>query len=174
MPKPTTTADTTTTANVHAAQLPAVTTFFGTDGVMVVQIDTGGTPGRVRVNLNEAPIYDADPEPHPRRFSDTTDYKAARRGVPYVLTAQGLSALSPIGNPVNPIRWNQNSPTRYSGVSPTTDRIYEIKRGDSTRPLWWISVMAPGQLPRGLTGITNLDAARAYCSAHDHATEAAQ
>lgn len=32
------------------------------DGALVVQIDTNAETGRVRVNLNEAPVYDGDPD----------------------------------------------------------------------------------------------------------------
>lgn len=36
--------------------------FIGTDGALVVQVDTGADTGRVRVNVNDAPVWDADPE----------------------------------------------------------------------------------------------------------------
>lgn len=46
-------------------------TFIGHDGVPVVQIDTEDTEGRIRVNLNDAPIWDADPE-RPNTADDYT------------------------------------------------------------------------------------------------------
>jgi hypothetical protein len=36
--------------------------FIGHDGVTVVQIDTPADAGRVRINLNDGPIYDGDPD----------------------------------------------------------------------------------------------------------------
>lgn len=44
-----------------------VAAWRGTDGVPVVQIDTAGTPntGRLRINLNDAPVWDGDPDGEP-------------------------------------------------------------------------------------------------------------
>ena len=36
--------------------------FTGDDGVPVIQVDTLEDTGRVRVNVNDAPVFDADPE----------------------------------------------------------------------------------------------------------------
>lgn len=41
-----------------------ITHFIGTDGVPVVQIDTAERGGMIRVNLNDAPIYNGNPEIH--------------------------------------------------------------------------------------------------------------
>lgn len=32
------------------------------DDALVVQVDTGGRSGRLRINVNDAPVYDANPE----------------------------------------------------------------------------------------------------------------
>lgn len=54
-----------------AAPEPEVTVWVSThDGVRVVQIDTTG-PGRIRVNLNEAAIWDEDPETHDHEHCST-------------------------------------------------------------------------------------------------------
>jgi len=45
----------------HPAGAGTVQTWVGDDGVPVFQIDTHAT-GRVRVNLNDAPVFDGDPE----------------------------------------------------------------------------------------------------------------
>lgn len=39
-----------------------VSTFIGADGARVVQIDTTGAAGRVRVNVNDGAVYDGDPD----------------------------------------------------------------------------------------------------------------
>ena len=39
-----------------------VSTFAGDDGATVVQIDTAENTGRVRVNVNDGTVFDADPE----------------------------------------------------------------------------------------------------------------
>ena len=51
--------------NLKAQQTPAgeLSTFIGDDGVPVVQLDTSDS-GRVRINLNDAPVWDGDPESH--------------------------------------------------------------------------------------------------------------
>lgn len=41
---------------------PDVSTFRGVDGAWVVQIDTAESTGRVRVNVNDAAVWDQDPE----------------------------------------------------------------------------------------------------------------
>lgn len=47
-----------------AAEHPGfeISTFYGSDNVPVVQIDSEGVEGRLRINLNDAPIWDGDPE----------------------------------------------------------------------------------------------------------------
>lgn len=49
--------------NLEVQQTPAgeLSTFIGADGVAVVQLDTNGA-GRVRINVNDAPVWDGDPE----------------------------------------------------------------------------------------------------------------
>lgn len=44
------------------------------DGVNVVQIDTTAGAGRVRVNLNDAPVWDGNPatDEHPGAFFDVS------------------------------------------------------------------------------------------------------
>lgn len=46
------------------AELPPfeISTFYGTDNTPVVEIDTQMIEGRLRINLNDAPIWDGDPE----------------------------------------------------------------------------------------------------------------
>lgn len=39
-----------------------VTRFIGTDGVPVVQIDTQEGDGRIRINVNDGVVFDADPD----------------------------------------------------------------------------------------------------------------
>lgn len=39
-----------------------ISTYYGSDGVPVAEIDTGLIEGRLRINLNDAPIWDGDPE----------------------------------------------------------------------------------------------------------------
>lgn len=39
-----------------------VSTFVGDDGATVVQVDSQEGIGRLRVNLNDAPVFDGDPE----------------------------------------------------------------------------------------------------------------
>jgi hypothetical protein len=65
------------------------------------------------------------------------------------------------------IRWTPNDVDYHSGVSESTDMVYELKRGQSDNPLWWVSEMAAGEHPRSLTGLAGLDVAKAYCMARD-------
>lgn len=47
----------------HPAGVGRVQVWNGEDGVPVFQIDTdGGSGGRLRINLNDAPVYNGDPE----------------------------------------------------------------------------------------------------------------
>ncbi|OCI32876.1 hypothetical protein OERS_04680 [Oerskovia enterophila] len=50
--------------NLEVQQTPAgvLSTYVGDDGVPVVQLDTNATTGRVRINLNDIPVWDGDPE----------------------------------------------------------------------------------------------------------------
>ncbi|MEW1734397.1 hypothetical protein AB0346_00405 [Nocardia beijingensis] len=47
--------------------LMAVNIFRGHDGALVVQLDTREGTGRVRVRVNDAPVFDDDPEIYERR-----------------------------------------------------------------------------------------------------------
>lgn len=44
--------------------------FRGDDGALVVQIDTTGGGGRLRVNINDGAVWDANPETHHHDFCD--------------------------------------------------------------------------------------------------------
>lgn len=44
-----------------------VRSWVGDDGAIVVQVDTSPTSGHVRVNLNDAVLFDADPDVGVRR-----------------------------------------------------------------------------------------------------------
>lgn len=48
----------------ESAELPPfeISTYYGTDNTPVVEIDTQLIEGRLRINLNDAPIWDGDPE----------------------------------------------------------------------------------------------------------------
>ena len=41
-----------------------VTYISATDGVTVVEVETGPTTGRLRVYVNDGPVFDQDPEQH--------------------------------------------------------------------------------------------------------------
>lgn len=56
------------------ADLVQLAIFRGADGAVVVQIDTDEGAGHIRVNVNDAPIFDQDPELPPR-----IDYAALDR-----------------------------------------------------------------------------------------------
>lgn len=45
-----------------APPVAEVTIFRGTDGALVVQVDTLVDTGHVRINLNDNTVYDGDPE----------------------------------------------------------------------------------------------------------------
>lgn len=66
------------------------------------------------------------------------------------------------------INWTRNSSDNHSGVSDTTDRFYELKRGSSDfEPLWWVSHGSAGEIPITLSALTNLDAAKFYADTVD-------
>jgi hypothetical protein len=48
-------------AGIHDGAGFHVHVFTGDDGVPVVQIDTNEDTGRIRVNINDAPVWDGDP-----------------------------------------------------------------------------------------------------------------
>lgn len=53
-----------------APEPEVMTSFVGDDNVRVVQIDTN-TPGRIRINLNDAAIWDGDPDTHEHESCST-------------------------------------------------------------------------------------------------------
>lgn len=65
------------------------------------------------------------------------------------------------------IKWTKNAVDYYSGVSESTDLVYELKRGNSDNPLWWVSEMEAGGVPRTLTALSGVDVAKAYAAARD-------
>lgn len=40
--------------------LAEVSVFRGTDGALVIQVDTNDDTGRIRVNVNDGPVFDGD------------------------------------------------------------------------------------------------------------------
>jgi hypothetical protein len=48
--------------DTHGSPAVRVTVYDGDDGVPVVQLDTTPSAGRVRVNVNDGTVFDADPE----------------------------------------------------------------------------------------------------------------
>lgn len=50
------------TVGDEAAVLPVDVFRSDSDDALVVQLDTGAAPGRIRVYVNDGPVYDGDPE----------------------------------------------------------------------------------------------------------------
>lgn len=74
-------------------KLPQVSTGFGLDGVPVVQIDGAG---RLRVNVNDAPVFDRDTEENGR--DENGKVGATVDDVSLALRAAGVDAFAVLAN----------------------------------------------------------------------------
>lgn len=64
------------------------------DGAVVVHIDTAEATGRVRVNVNDAPVWDADPEEGPSLITRDSDDFPAWLAPGYVLDAADVEWIA--------------------------------------------------------------------------------
>ena len=71
-----------------------ISTWFADDNTPVVQIDTQRIEGRLRINLNDAPIFDGDPETEepPGGYIDEFS-EAGRRAADGATISRGLDAI---------------------------------------------------------------------------------
>jgi hypothetical protein len=122
-------------SDLQGVALPEISVFRGEDGALVIQVDTNGSDGRVRINLNDAPVWDGDPEVGPIQgdvYDRAEEFWQSEDRFEIEVEADGSLVAGPYTLPASEHQGNVDAMSRWADkvavLTPGTMREWAINR----------------------------------------------